>query len=579
MALDRNIGSAGTGTSRGTLASTATVETISDLKSFTGAEDSCVVQGYYSPGDQGGGNFYWDSASTETANDGTIVQATGVSTGRWKRIYSGAINVKWFGAKGDGVTDDTTPLKAARDTGETIYFTGVDVSGGEYYRVTDSLNQLQGQAFIGDGFNSKIKLTESGTSLDGQLIGQNGTSSVDLIEDCLIDGLHLDTSGITNENGVGVTKAKGCVTKNCWFTNIGRKAWTAQNDVFNNKFINCHIISASQELGSTRPSISIEGQTASNDSYGNIVDGITIHDAGSHAIGLTDTNNNIISNISIKDTVDSRVIYLIGTASGDCTGNIISDITCDATNDISAELYNADENILSGINIANGTTRGVYLNLTCRDNKFINCVVGNDAVGGNGIETQSTASTGNEFYSCNVSAVQDGYKLISQNNLVIGGKITADRGINITANNNTIKTVEFDVTSSGINLNGAISGSVLEGNLFGTTGTSILMFSTAADNVVKNNISTSVTPISGNTSVQRDISGNSWQTRKAYSSSVPVSGSYTAGDFVENTASSSYTADGNNMVLFGWKRITTGSGHVLGTDWLAIYLSTVSPAT
>lgn len=64
------------------------------------------VLGYYTKGDGGGGTFYWDLTSTEADNGGTIIQSTGITTGRWKRVFSGAVNVKWFGAKGDGITDD-----------------------------------------------------------------------------------------------------------------------------------------------------------------------------------------------------------------------------------------------------------------------------------------------------------------------------------------------------------------------------------------------------------------------------------------------------------------------------------------
>ena len=45
-------------------------------------------------------------------------------------------------------------------------------------------------------------------------------------------------------------------------------------------------------------------------------------------------------------------------------------------------------------------------------------------------------------------------------------------------------------------------------------------------------------------------------------STVPTSGTYTAGDFIlESTTAVKVT---------GWKRLTTGSGHVLNTDWVYV---------
>jgi hypothetical protein len=67
--------------------------------------------------------------------------------------------------------------------------------------------------------------------------------------------------------------------------------------------------------------------------------------------------------------------------------------------------------------------------------------------------------------------------------------------------------------------------------------------------------------------------------RVFYSNAMPTTGSWVAGAFAENTASASYTPDGNNMLLTGWRRATTSSNNVLGTDWFAVYLSTVTPAT
>ena len=86
------------------------VDSIANMKNLnTEIEANATVEllGYYSKGDGGGGTFYWDSTSIEDDNGGTIIEATGVVDGRYIRNYSGAVNVKWFGAVGDGAVDDT----------------------------------------------------------------------------------------------------------------------------------------------------------------------------------------------------------------------------------------------------------------------------------------------------------------------------------------------------------------------------------------------------------------------------------------------------------------------------------------
>lgn len=136
--------------------------TVKELKKIVPKENSAIVmlEGYYSVNDGGGGMFYWDSSDESESNDGTVIAPDGFDqkVGRYKRIYEPQhINVKWFGAKGDGSSDDTRAIQAAIDAlpaagGEVI------LPGGKYI-ITDTLN-------IGDGDGSRSS-TKNGIKLIG----------------------------------------------------------------------------------------------------------------------------------------------------------------------------------------------------------------------------------------------------------------------------------------------------------------------------------------------------------------------------------------------------------------------------
>lgn len=115
-------------------------ETIAQLKENTGDPNELVtVLGYYAVNDGGGGLYYWNNSSTTADNGGSVIQATSVVTGRWIGIFpDNLVNVRRFGAKGDGVQDDLPMFNAATTFalfsggGRTLFIpSGV-------YRITDT---------------------------------------------------------------------------------------------------------------------------------------------------------------------------------------------------------------------------------------------------------------------------------------------------------------------------------------------------------------------------------------------------------------------------------------------------------
>lgn len=93
-----------------------TVASIAELRALTATNRPVQVLGYYAAGDDGGGLFVWKAASTAEDNGGTVIRPDSVSAGdpgRWERILGPFVTPQMFGARADGVTDDSAAIQAA----------------------------------------------------------------------------------------------------------------------------------------------------------------------------------------------------------------------------------------------------------------------------------------------------------------------------------------------------------------------------------------------------------------------------------------------------------------------------------
>jgi len=125
--------------------------------------------------DGGGGVFYWDATKAKSEhNGGTVIDPTVVfptdwtnqtqlttwfdasntGAGCWVRQYEGAVNVKWFGAKGDGTTNDTLTLNHCLGLGVVTKPVVIYIPKGRYLttetlRVTGMVTKIFGDGSSG----------------------------------------------------------------------------------------------------------------------------------------------------------------------------------------------------------------------------------------------------------------------------------------------------------------------------------------------------------------------------------------------------------------------------------------------
>ena len=158
-----------------------TVDTINDFPAGATMGDTCIVKDL-----DRGGIFIYDSTKVSEHNGGTNFNG-------WIRQYSGAVNVKWFGAKGDGVTDDTVAIQNAIDSSNG----SLEVSDGEFIVTTLTLDSSI--SISGNGvFKRKVNY-----EVDNASAGAHNTTMFDIIN----HGIEVKFNGITfdgnEQNQVG----------------------------------------------------------------------------------------------------------------------------------------------------------------------------------------------------------------------------------------------------------------------------------------------------------------------------------------------------------------------------------------
>lgn len=198
----------------------------------------CVTLGYYEPNDGGGAAYIIRQKKESDTDDGgsILVLANGNVA---ELIIDGAVNVKQFGAKGDGISDDVLPIQKCIDWA-CINKVNVHIPQGTY-SISNALYIYQWQAIIGSGktqtcikrttdsvdpkygVSAVIILEKTDNYEAGYTEGQN-ISNMYISSDTLIDyGIYAGIAcPFTNINNIIIDKVKNGIVYNAgtWLAEI-----------------------------------------------------------------------------------------------------------------------------------------------------------------------------------------------------------------------------------------------------------------------------------------------------------------------------------------------------------------------
>jgi hypothetical protein len=169
------------------------------------------VEGYAAVGGPGGGAFQYVPTDTTSADNGgtIIVDAAGQ---RWYRETEGAAtNVQWFGATGNGATNDTSAIQAALNTSLAVHFSALPSGAQAVYLVTTALTMRAGHRLFGDGIGVSVLKANTASQTVLSFISPSYIMGRLYISDLSIQA---NAAGVT---GIAVTLANNLTFSNIEF--------------------------------------------------------------------------------------------------------------------------------------------------------------------------------------------------------------------------------------------------------------------------------------------------------------------------------------------------------------------------
>lgn len=445
-----------------------------------------------------GGTWVWRTASTKVDNFATVVKPasiTGSNPGRFERVFSpGPWSIYWFGAKGDGTTDDAPAFnKAGAVPWVTVYFP-VPKS---FYKLSSQVSiTAQGVTFVGqDQHNTKVisdiavqhtflrfRGISNMTLRNFNILNQDTTTAINKTGDCIViindttfstaTPVNIDSnlvienmelSGPATARGIAIisrrsgfgSDLKDIIIRGCFIHDMGAagieclgdddKAWQIGYQIYNNDIRRTGLVFPADGFGI---SIGGWGQRMSIDN--NYIDSarlIGIEMAGSSNSSLTNNKFRHLRNTSAPGNPHTTAwsINCLGHNVGinnNVSGNKVID-TCE-----SLPYYINQQGLKASGNSAIAMGGGWYVD-SIQDCKFTNetmtMLTGTNTVPALWIRGHSFR---NVFQSCTISGFSTQTRLIFVSETCAGNVL---QNCSFYGQNSNITIMLEDATCTGLN--------------------------------------------------------------------------------------------------------------------------------
>lgn len=187
-----------------------TFDTVADMQAGTNLIDGSYARtlGYYSATDGGGGLYKIIAHDSETIDGGKYIEISETLTAQLI-TSDDSVNVRQYGAYGDGTHDDTSAIQNALNN-----YTTVNVPNG-HYKITDTITMPFNKNLVGT--NRKSVFFDIPVELQNKHIIKYGANVQYGEETGLIKNITFSTSSDQTLYSYGIQLNSGVVIENCYF--------------------------------------------------------------------------------------------------------------------------------------------------------------------------------------------------------------------------------------------------------------------------------------------------------------------------------------------------------------------------